>query len=198
MLVELDEQDELNHDSKASRRVDQMVKDLFTTHDQESAPDHQGRFPSVIRTHTVISDEKKKTMESWPGSEPKCSWITHEQAHSDVVIASIGPESVDTASQVRWLTDVVQNLDAITDKPAKSGVLTKGYMYPRRVVGLLDSVSGVDLAISNLVDRFEWEVSRTPFGLRGYIDVQLIDFANKSNLGMFHSEDSDSKDSDSK
>lgn len=177
-------------DEPLANRMDQIMLSLFESYEQARAPDYQGRFPSAVRTHTLMSpsaplDEKnpEPQSESWPGPSTKFSWLASDLPSSSSMIVCLGPAQTNTAKQARWMAHAAQNLDSISDQNKQAAVLISGYLRPARAVSLLDSVSSVDLAISKLIDRIEWEVSRSPVGLRGYATIEFADLAKRSNLG---------------
>ena len=172
-----------------AKRVDQTMHDLFSSFSQAGAPDCQGRFPSAVRTHTFDSPETVPELSSptnsnsWPGDQTKFSWITNDIPGAPSLVTSLGPSHTDTAKQVRWIAEAAQKFQSIPNHAEPSGVITAGYFSPARTITLLESVSTMDLAISKLIERIEWNISRSSFGYRGTASIEFSDYANLSKLG---------------
>jgi len=99
------------------------------------------------------------------------------------MIASVGPSTVDTADRVKWMRGAIESFDAIPDHTECSGAISSGYFYPSRASDLLSSGSGLDLAISKLFERVEWDITRMQAGVRGTIRIEFTRFEQLSNLG---------------
>ena len=175
-------------------RVDDFVHGLLMPDDPAQSPDYQGRFPSAVRTHHFASSAPEdadpagtKSGESsrsaWPGGHPKFSWISARHRSKDAMIASIGPSTVDTAERVKWMKRAIESFDAIPDRTERTGVISSGYFYPSRASDLLSSGSGLDLAISKLFKRVEWDITRMQAGVRGTVRIEFTRFEHLSNLG---------------
>jgi len=178
-----------------ARRVDRSVHALFKNADRSGVADYQGAFPDAIRTQPLDApppDAASPTGHSartpWPGEHARLSWIASDLPSGQTMILSMAPEPGDTARQVRWIAEAAQNLDSIPDHTQRTGVITMGYFHPAQAVSLMGSASAMDLAISKLVQRIDWDIARAPFGLRGSGSIEFADLAGLTNLGNTRTE----------
>ncbi len=203
VLIEVDhatehqEQEQEQAQDTLPTRVDDFVHGLLMPDDPAQSPDYQGRFPSAVRTHhfassapedadpagTESSSSGESSRSAWPGGHPKFSWISARHRSKDAMIASIGPSTVDTAERVKWMKRAIESFDAIPDRTERTGVISSGYFYPSRASDLLNSGSGLDLAISKLFKRIEWDITRMQAGVRGTVRIEFTRFEHLSNLG---------------
>ncbi len=198
VLVEVDHKAEHQEQEQAQdtlpARVDDFVHGLFMPDDPTQSPDYQGRFPNAVRTHHFPSsgsedsdppgtDSGESSRSAWPGGHPKFSWISARHRSKDAMIASIGPSTADTAERVKWMKQAIESFDAIPDRTERTGVISSGYFYPSRASDLLSSGSGLDLAISKLFKRVQWDITRMQAGVRGTVRIEFTRFEHLSNLG---------------
>ena len=183
---------QFEHDANAttspSARVDAMMHGLMSSIDELQAPRHNGRFASAVRTHDLqlpqSDDPDSNNLRDWPGLSPRVSWIASDPSGATpAMILSLSSEGAQTARQVRWIEHSYQTLCAISEPQHASGVLTSGYLRPSKVISMFDSVSTMDLAISKMIDRLQWNVSRAPTGIRGQIEVELMRQTHETQLG---------------
>lgn len=186
------EQQEASPDPFA-RWVDDGVRSMIQGLDPQQAPDHQGRFPSAIRTHTLrlpaadasrSGDQPAAGPASWPGPSPRLSWVGARRGDDDLLIASFSTRQADTAAQVRTMRQLAASLDALGASGGRTGedVLMRGYLRPAQAIELLGAASAVDLAISRLVDRVSCDIRRGSDGVWGSVSVELRSAAG-ANLG---------------
>jgi hypothetical protein len=191
MMVQLPaEQEEDHQDSTPAQRIDRMMQGMLKKINPSQTPQFDGQFPTAIRSHTIDftnrPDHKETSSNSsaqWPGDQTRISWLASEVAQQATIIASMGPQGVETARQVRWIAEAAKTLDAIPRQQSPEEIITSGYIRPSRLISLIDSSSAIDLAISKLIDRVDWTITRAPFGLRGSSTIAFTDFAAASKLG---------------
>lgn len=174
----------ITNDSLAAH-TDQIIYDLFASINPINAPSYKGRFPNAVRTHTLDPKAPLDPTQpnAWPGSHAKFSWFASDLPNAPSMITTLAPEHADTARQVRWIAQAAQNLDAIPDHTPCNQLITTGYFYPSRATKLLDVASPVDMAISKLIDRIDWQISQTPSGISGSTTIKLSDLRNLTQLG---------------
>ncbi len=186
-----------NHPALAAR-VDQLIQNLYSSYDPISAPRYQGRFPQAIRTHTIESVSSDQAITAWPGQQARLSWIARDASEHPALIASITPQSSDSGAQVQWISRALRNLDSIEEQvkdvglTPQQGVITKGYFRPALAISLLNTQDPIDLSISKLIGRIQWEISRAQAraqagaqsGVQGQLRLDFLDLNNRSILGF--------------
>ncbi len=191
LMTQLDQPNGHQHkDTQESAiHADRIMHDLFATFNTDKAPSFQGRFPNVIRSHTFQNPSYVKTtlpQSTWPGQFGNISWVSSTFSKKQVLITSLAPHYADTTSRVRWVVEATQSLDAIPSEPVESGIIFSGYLRPNQMLPLFessDSTNAISMGILKLIDRVQWELARSPVGLRGTTSIEFARFGNSTKLG---------------
>ncbi|MBL4699403.1 MAG: hypothetical protein JKX70_11285, partial [Phycisphaerales bacterium] len=173
---------------RVSARVDQVIHDLLSSITPDQASDYQGRFPGAIRTHIFESQRTsffmpKNPLKLWSNERAKVSWISVDLPNEPTLIATLGPVDGDCAQQVRWVADAAINIKSIPDQPSNQGILTTGYFRPAALFSQSKSISVYDAAVAKVIERIEWKIMRSSFGLRGTARLEFSDFSKLTKLG---------------
>lgn len=174
--------------------ADRIMHNLFVSFDPSNATSFKGRFPRVIRAHTLRNPARNQAprpqssgWDLWPGDHANISWVSTTYANTPVLVTSLAPAFADTTGRVRWVVEAAEKLDSIPNSTPRTGVIFSGYFQPSKVIPLLDSTFPMDMGISKLVDRIDWEISRSPAGLTGSTTIEFVNFSHFPKLGSAHS-----------
>lgn len=154
---------------------------LFPRTSQSTPLMYNGKFPSAVRSQSVIDEDGKVTL---------VSWKTTERRGSSDLIFSLADDGINTGQRVRMLDRAAGLLAAVGDSdrngtggaPALSSVVMSGFV---RVGGLLSSMpewklvggglfgDGPASATNELgLDRVRWEVVDDSGVLRGTVQFE--------------------------
>ena len=192
VMTQLEQTDPVKENAAAY--ADRVMHDLFESFDPSNTASFKGRFPRVIRAHTLNSPDHIQASQPqsigwdlWPGDQANISWVSTAYANTPVLVTSLAPAFADTTGRVRWVVEAAEKLDSIPDITHRTGVIFSGYFQPNKVIPLLESTSPMDMGLSKLVDRIEWEISRSPVGLTGSSSMEFISFDRHPKLGCARS-----------